>query len=267
MMTSLFEDLQTLWRMRALVWVLVRREVSSRNAGTAAGALWSYAQPLLTVAAYYLVFDVVFAMRLGDKAPVHRVGAFLIVGSLPWMSFCDAIGRGMASLVDAGGTLQKNALPPVLFPVRSVLASGIVFAPLLALLTLAYAPTHHFNLAVSAMLPLLLLQYALSIGLAYLLAVLAAALRDTIQLVGFMLSLGIFLSPVLFPLSQFPEKWQWVLWLNPMTAPVLGYQSVLLQGQWPEFQVWLVLGLWLTLTLLLLGLVLRRSRDHLVDWL
>ncbi|MHC5879470.1 hypothetical protein ACYT69_11145, partial [Streptococcus pyogenes] len=73
--------------------------------------MWVYAQPLLTVAAYYLVFDVVFAMRLGDAAPTKAVGTYLIVGMLPWQAFGEALARGTNSLVESGHLLQKNALP------------------------------------------------------------------------------------------------------------------------------------------------------------
>ena len=95
----------------------MRREVVARYTGTAAGAVWLYAQPLATLAAYFLVFDVVLGMRLGPEAPTSRVGAFLVVGALPWMAWSDAIQRSMGSLLEAGALLQKNALPPVLFPV------------------------------------------------------------------------------------------------------------------------------------------------------
>ena len=93
------------------------------------------------------------------------------------------------------------------------------------------------------------------------------ALRDVVQLVGVVLSLGVFLSPVLFPITLFPAGWRWLLWLNPRTAPILGYQSALLQGVWPGWDVWLAIALWLALLALLLSLALARSRDQLVDWL
>ena len=256
-----------LWRARSLVWVLTRREVAARHAGTAAGVLWPYFQPLLTVAAYYLVFDVVFSMRLGAGAPTHAVGTFLVVGALPWMAFCDAIGRGMNSLVDAGSLLQKNALPPVLIVARAVLASSVIYGPLLLLVALAYTPLHQFHLAVLALLPLLMLQLLLCLLLGYLLAILAAALRDTVQLVGFALSVGIFLSPVLFPVTMFPAQWRWALWANPMTPLLTGYQSILLEGTWPRLSAWLAACLWCALGAWVLDRLLRRSRDQLVDWL
>lgn len=256
-----------LWRGRALLWVLTRRELAARHTGTAAGVLWPYLQPLLTVAAYYLVFDVVFSMRLGEGAPARAVGTFLVVGALPWMAFCDAVARGMNSLIEAGGLLQKNPLPPVLFTARAVLASALIYGPLLLLVALVYAPLHSFNTALLGLGALLLLQLLLCLLLGYLLAVLAAALRDTVQLVNFLLSVGIYLSPILFPLSLFPENWRWVLWLNPMTALVQGYQQILLQGAWPPASVWYVTLAWLAVTAVLLNVAVKRSRDQLVDWL
>lgn len=266
-MLTLWTELRSVWSARALVWVLTRREIAARHAGTAVGVLWPYLQPLLTVAAYYLVFDVVFAMRLGEGAPTHAVGTFLVVGALPWMAFCDAVSRGMNSLIEAGGLLQKNPLPPALIVTRSVLSSTVIYGPLLLLVALAYAPLHRFNLAVLALLPLLFMQFVLCLLLGYLLAILAAALRDTVQVVAFLLSVGIYLSPILFPITLFPENWRWVLWLNPVTALVTGYQQALLLGAWPPASVWLVGLAWLLGLALALNVVVARSRDQLVDWL
>ena len=266
-MTPLAEEARATWRARSLVWVMTKREIAARNAGSAGGWLWSYAQPLLMVAAYYLVFDVVFAMRLGDNAPTRKVGAFLVVGALPWMAFCDTVSRAMNSLIDAGSLLQKSPLPAVLFPVRSALASTVIYAPIMLALALAYTPMHRFNLALLAMLPLVALQLILSLVLGYLLALFAAAMRDTIQVVAFLFSVGIFLSPVLFPATMFPQTWRWVLWLNPMSAPVLGYQAILLQGAWPSWSVWAVTLGWIVVLLAALTVVVSRSRDQLADWL
>jgi lipopolysaccharide transport system permease protein len=263
----LIHDLLTIFRSRHLLWVLTMRELSARHAGTAAGWLWGYVQPLLTVAAYYLVFDVVFALRLGEGAPTRQVGAFLIVGAMPWMSFCDAIGRGANSLLDAGGILQKNPLPPVLFPTRAVLATMLVHGPLILLLAVAYWPMHQGAWPVLSLLPLWLMQALFCVLLAYLCAIFSAAVRDTVQIIGFLLSVGVFISPVLFPVSQFPEGWRWVLWLNPMTAWVEAYQLVLLKGEWPEASQWIAMLVWMSGVGLLLDVVVRRSRDQLVDWL
>ena len=266
-MGTFLSELAQLWRLRGLVAVLTRREVVARYQGSAAGVLWAYIQPLLTIAAYYLVFDIVFAMRLGEHAPTTRVGTYLIVGSLAWMAFCDGFGRGTSSLLDAGSLLHKNALPPIIFPARTVLASAVVFGPMLLLITLAYAPVHRFALPVISVIPLLLLQIVMTFMLAYLFGIMAAALRDTVQVVGFALQIGIFVSPVLFPITMFPAAWRWVLWINPMTAFVMAYQSVLLLGAWPDGSVWIAALAWIAGLALVLNILVKRSRDQLVDWL
>lgn len=266
-MHSCWHDWQALWHARGLLWTLTRRELASRYAGSAAGVLWAYLQPILMVAAYFLVFDVVFSMRMGDNAPTARVGTYLVVGALPWLAFCESLSRGASSLVDAGSLLQKNALPPVLFVARSVLAGWVVFVPLMVLLTLGYLPVSGVSWSLLAIPLLLLLQGALAFLLAHLLAILAAAVRDTVQVLSFSLSVGIYLSPILFPLSLFPEAWRWVLFANPMTALVLSYQSVLLQGVWPTLTLWVVTLGWLLVLALLLDVLIQRSRDELVDWL
>lgn len=241
--------------------------MQSRYAGSALGAFWAYIQPILTVAVYFLVFDVVFAMRMGDNAPTQRVGTYLVVGALPWLAFADAVSRGASSLVDAAGVLQKNALPPVLFVLRSVLASWLAFVPIMVLLALLYVfLTGHWQ-ALAALPLLMLLQLAVCYGCGHVLAILTAASRDTTQVLGFALGVGIFLSPVLFPLSLFPSAWQWVLYLNPMTSWVLAYQEVMLLGRWPGAHLWLIMGLWLGTLGTLLTWLNRNSRDELVDWL
>ena len=266
-MQYVWRDLKSLWLARAICATMTRRELSSRYAGSAAGVLWAYIQPLLTVAAYFLVFDVVFSMRMGPDAPTARVGTYLVVGALPWLMFCESLARGASSLVDAGATLQKNALPPVLFVARSVLAGWVVFVPLMVLLTFGYMPISGVSWALLAMPMLLFLQGALVFFCAYVLAILAAAVRDTLQVVAFSLSVGIYLSPILFPVSLFPQAWRWVLYANPMTALVLGYQAILLQGAWPSISTWLIALIWLVLLIVLLNVLIRRSRDELVDWL
>jgi lipopolysaccharide transport system permease protein len=246
---------------------MARRELASRYAGSSAGLIWAYLQPLLVIGAYFLVFDLVFSMRLGANAPTSRVGTYLVVGSLPWLSFCESLSRGAASLLDAGSLLQKTALPPVLFVARSVMAGWAVFAPLMLLLSLAYlnvGGTGWFLLA----LPLLMsLQLIVAFLLAYVCAILAAAVRDTTQVLSFTLSVGIFLSPVLFPISLFPSGWHWILYVNPITPLVLGYQAIMLQGQWPGPQIWLAPLAWIVGLAWVLDTLLKRSREEIIDWL
>jgi len=264
---ELLVEVRLLRRNQGLLAMMTRRELAARFAGANLGFVWLYAQPLLTVAAYYLVFDVVFQARLGGKAPTDSVGTFLIAGLLPWMAFTDAIGRAMNALVEAGPLLQKNPLPPGLFTARAVVASAVTYLPLLALVATIYGIAGGFSTAWLLLPVLLVSQFLLAYLMGYCLAIFAAAFRDVLQIVGFFLSLGVFASPVLFPISMFPKSLGWVLWTNPMTPFVVGVQSILLAGEVPPWTVWMGIGIWLITCALLLATLLRRCRDFLLDWL
>jgi len=266
-MKSLAKEITGLWSARSLLMVMAVRDLKARHAGSAFGMLWLYAQPLLTIAAYFLVFDIVFKLRLGEGAPTRAVGAYLIVGLVPWLAFSDAVGRGMMSLIDAGALLQKNPMPPALFPTRAVLSSAVIFVPLLVVLVPMYGSLHGFSPALALLLPLLAIAVLTWCLLAYALAILAAALRDVTQVVTFVLGVGIFLSPVLFPPNMFPPGIAWVLWFNPMTPTILGVQSLLLSGEAPGIGVWLAMILWPTALAVVLDRLIARSREQLIDWL
>lgn len=243
------------------------REILARFKGTALGVVWLYAQPLLTVAAYYLVFEVVFKARLGEGAPTRAFGVYLIVGMVPWMGFADAVSRAMASLVEAGNLLQKNALAPALFPARAIAASAVTYLPLVLVLAVIAVIANGVSPALLALPVLFTLQLLVTFLLGYALAILAAAMRDVLQLAGFLLSLGVFVSPVLFTVNMIPEEVRWLVWLNPMSPAILGYHTILLAGQMPSVEVWAALMAWSAGLALLLNRLINRSGEHLVDWL
>lgn len=266
-MTTLLADLGDLVRSRALLVMLARREIATRFVGSALGVVWLYAQPLLTVAAYYLLFDVIFQARVGEGASSRPVGTHMVAGIVPWMAFMDAVSRGMGSIIQEAGLLQKTPLPPILFPARVVLASAVTYLPLFLLLGLAYGYVVGPGAPLLALPVLALGLFALAFLLSYCLALMSAAMRDVQQVVGLLLTLGIFASPVLYPVAMFPEELRWLLWVNPMTPVILGFQDVLLDGLWPQPVVWLVIAAWLAGLALLLDRMVRNSRDQLVDWL
>lgn len=266
-MHSLSAQLTEAWRLRALLGLMTARDIRSRFSGTALGLVWLYVQPVLTVVSYYFVFDVVLKTRLAEGAPTRSLGFYLVVGMMPWIAFSDALTRAMNSLVEAGNLLQKNALIPLLFPARAVAASALTYVPPIALVALAAVFVNGPSPALLALPVVLVVQVALSFVLGYAFAILAAAMRDVMQVVGFLLSLGIFASPVLFTMDMIPEGMRWLLWLNPMTPVILAVQDILLAGRFPPLQSWGVLALWLTVSTLVLDRLIKRSGEHLVEWL
>jgi lipopolysaccharide transport system permease protein len=264
---ELIADLSVVLRMRTLLLPMVRREMATRTAGTALGAFWLYLQPLLILIAYYYLFGIVFAVRMGPGAVTERLGVYLIVGLMPWLAIADGVGRAAGSLIEAGSLLQKNALPVVLFPLRTVLASAAIYAPLIALLVPFSGAAQGFSWAMLWVVPLWLALCAMVLLLGLLVSLLTAASRDTAQVLALALSIGLFVSPVLYPVDMVPAAFRWALWLNPATPLVLGFHAALLAGTAPPPQALLAVVGWLLLLGWLAARMLHRCREQVVDWL
>jgi lipopolysaccharide transport system permease protein len=155
----------------------------------------------------------------------------------------------------------------VLFPVRTVLASAAIFAPLFALLVPFSGIAQGFSWAMLWVLPLWLALCAMVLLVGLLCSLLTAASRDTAQVLALVLSVGMFASPVLYPIDMVPEAFQPVLWFNPATPLVLGFHAALLAGTAPPTAALLAVALWLLGFGWLAARMLHRCREQVVDWL
>ncbi|WP_051302554.1 ABC transporter permease [Sedimenticola selenatireducens] len=266
-MSLLLNDLWINLRSQGLLQPLVRREISARTAGTGLGVAWLYLQPLAMMAVYLFLFDIIFAIRLGEAGTSERMGLFLIVGMTPWLAFADGLKRAANSLVAVGNMLQKNPLPILLFPLRTVLASFLIYLPLFLVMVGLALYYKGFTWAVLWFVPLWLSLGLLILLAGSLLSLMTAASRDSAEVLGLFLSVGFFVAPIIYPMSRVPEVLRPVLWLNPATPWVTGMRSVLLTGETPSAGVFIAIAAWLALLLLLLSWTYQRCSEQVVDWL
>lgn len=213
---------------------LIRRDISARFTGSALGLAWAVLQPLSLVLLYWFVFTFMIpGGRLGlgsgnDDVPyIH----FLIAGLLPWLGFHEGLMRSATSIVENSGIVRR-------LPLRSDLlvvvpnASALVFQAIgLGLFLLALAVTRG-SLRQLWVLPLaLVLQFLLQLGVGYMLAATYVFFRDLTQILGFVLSILFYLSPILYSVAgRFEEYFFW----NPLT-PLLGlFRSALLGSPLPD---------------------------------
>jgi lipopolysaccharide transport system permease protein len=207
---------------------LVRRDVRSRFAGARFGLLWSVITPAVQLAAYSLIFGYVYADPARSRAAVT---ASLFCGLWPWWAFQEAATRGMSGVVDQASLLRRLPMPaslPVLAAtVGSVAVQMLGFVLFLAVFALLGLIEPR---AGWLFLPLLvLLHLALTAGLALLLAPLYLVARDVMYVVNLALTIGFFLSPVLYELSDLPASVRGVATINPL-AGLLGLFRTLVIG-------------------------------------
>jgi lipopolysaccharide transport system permease protein len=220
--------LQDLWRYRELLYFLTWRDVKLRYKQTALGAAWAIIQPLFTMLLFTLFFGRLARIQSGGiPYPL-----FAYAGLLPWTFFANALTNSGNSLVGNSNLITKVYFPRMIIPAAAVLAGllDLLIAFLLLIPMLVY-----YRIAVSwnlLSLPLfILLATLLALGVGMWFAALNVKYRDIRYALPFLVQLWLFASPVIYPSSIMPERWRWLLALNPMTGIIEGFRASLFGGK------------------------------------
>ena len=245
-------DPAELWRRRDLAWVLALRDLRVRYKQTLLGVSWAVIQPLATMVVLHIFFGKVMGMadRVGDVPyPV-----FLYAGLLPWTLFANAVTSASNSLVGNAHILSKVYFPRLLLPLSAtivpVIDYCIAFAVLAGLMLWFKVP---MTLGLLWLAPLILSTMIAVLGVGVLLASLTVSYRDFRYVVPFMLQLWFFMTPVIYSIGFVPERYQWLMNLNPMAGTIDAFRAAVL-GQPVNVGAWLVSASVAVLTLLV-GLV------------
>jgi lipopolysaccharide transport system permease protein len=218
-------DVRELWAYRELLWVLMARDVKVRYKQTVLGAAWAILRPLTTM----LIFSVVFGRLAKMPSDGYPYPIFVYAALLPWMFFSNAISTSGQSLVGNSQLVSKVYFPRLVIPLSSIGASLVdllVSCAVLLLMMYWYQVGWTWNLLAA---PLLIAGVVFTaLGMGTLLSALTVAYRDFTHITPFMVQIWMYVTPVIFPISLVPERWQWLLYLNPMTGMVEGFRSVFL---------------------------------------
>jgi lipopolysaccharide transport system permease protein len=217
-------NLRDLWVYRELLYFLTWRDIKVRYKQTLLGVAWAIMQPLFTMLVFTLFFGRLAGMDMRTEGMPYPLFAF--AGLLPWTFFANAITNSGNSLVGSANLITKVYFPRMIIPGATVAAGlvdlGIGFVLLFGLM-IYYQVTLTWTLL---MLPVLvILTTLLAMGVGMWLSALNVKYRDIRFALPFVIQLWLFVSPVIFPSSILPEKWRWVMALNPLTGIIEGYRS------------------------------------------
>ncbi|MBI5075493.1 MAG: ABC transporter permease [Nitrospirae bacterium] len=215
-------DLMNLWNYRDLIMLFVKRDFVTFYKQTILGPLWFLLQPLVTA----VVFTVIFG-RIA-KIPTDGMPQilFYMSGIVIWNYFSDCLNKTSDTFAANAGIFGKVYFPRLTVPISIVITNLLTFA-IQFLLFLAFWIYFYVGGAAikptlwSLLIPLLLIQMAaLGLGLGILVSSLTTKYRDLKFVVGFGVQLWMYATPIVYPMSQIPDKWQWLYGLNPMAAIV-----------------------------------------------
>lgn len=258
--------IRNLLEYRRLLGTLVARDLRVKYRDTFIGSWWMLIQPLLMLSTYALVFGGIFGSRWQNKGTTGDFVLLLFCGLILYVMFSDTINRSTTVIRSQPNFIKKVVFPLEILPMvilGSAIFSAVINFSILLVLTLvvnfSIEPTAIFLPFV--VLPLLILLA----GLAWGIAALSVFFPDLGQIITFLSSLLLFLSPVFFPVSAAPKLVQPFLMLNPISFPIEEARNVVLLGQYPD---WLGLAIYLLIacSIAFVGLwVFQRSRAAFAD--
>ncbi|MDX1383859.1 MAG: ABC transporter permease [Thermoanaerobaculia bacterium] len=253
---------------RALLVVMTVRDIKARYRGSVLGFLWSLANPLLLLGVYSFVFSLVFQPRSVGATPYPL---FLVSGLFPWIWVSTSILEGTVSLTANASLIRRSVFPIELLPLVPVLANlvNLVLSFPIIFLGLGVGRWMGFQVGGAGVvaLPLVvLLQLPFVSGISLGLAALAAHFKDVRDIVNNLLTLGFFLTPILYVLESVPyASLRWAIRANPLSPYVVAYQDTLFRGVVPAPAVWVHMAAMSLLFWLLGSWLFGRLRETLIE--
>jgi len=208
--------------------ILIYRDLQIRYAGTWLGYLWTLLDPLAMAFIYWLVFtQIIGAKNIGEQPYI----LFLLTGILSWTWFNGSVTDSARSLVVESKMVRSIAIPRYLWVIKSIGAKGTEFLlafPILIIITLITQAKVNFE--IFWILFAIVLQFLLLSGIGLILAPLTVLARDTSNLLRILLRMMFYLTPIIYGVSDIPERFQILSYFNPMTGIISMYRA----GFWAE---------------------------------
>lgn len=259
-----------LFHSRKLIWRLAVNDFKKRYAGSYMGVVWALVQPVVTVVMYWMVFDVIFntrAQMVAQGLDVPYV-LFLTAGLVPWFFFSEALSSGTGSLLEYNYLVKKVVFKISILPLIKVIAALFIhlfFTAILFGVAIAYgfSPTL-YSLQIFYYM---LCEFILVLGICYTTCAVQVFFRDLSQIISIALQLGQWATPILWDINRVPDRYKWLIKLNPMVYIVNGFRSSVYDKELFFSHFYSSTYFWIfTVALFGIGsLIFKRSKVHFAD--
>ncbi len=262
----MLENLLKLPKYRGLIQSLVARELKARYRGSVLGFFWSFINPLLLLTVYTFVFA--YVMPPAQLKEIPNFALFLFCGLLPWTWFQASLVESSNILISGGNLIKKVMFPAEILPIVTVLSNLVHFLlglPILVAFLIYFdAPLQVSELVWFPMV--ILVQLVLSVGLALILSALTVHFRDIKDILGNLMTLWFFATPIIYYWKFAPDTIRPYLNLNPFTHLAISYQEILyFPGDFGHWKWLLALAVGSLLLFLFAYFLFDRLRDSFAE--
>ncbi|ABM05144.1 ABC-2 type transporter permease protein [Psychromonas ingrahamii 37] len=224
---NLISSISILYKNKRLIISLTRRDILQRYQGSLLGVFWSILTPIVMLAIYTFIFSVVFKAKWGIGGDKYQFSMLLFSGLILFNFFSDILSRSPELLVS-----HSNYVTKVIFPVEIlpwVITLSALFNFILSFIIWFIFYTLLIGLPALSVIftPAIVIPFCfLCCGLSYIISATGVYLKDTNQLVALLVTAMMFLTPIFYPISALPEKYQVYMYLNPITNVIEMFRDI-----------------------------------------
>ena len=236
-----------LYEYRQLLKSNISKEVRGKYKGSFLGVLWSFVNPLLMT----LVYAIVFPFILKNSQPHYTT--FIVIAIIPWTWFTYTIMSGTNTFLVNAGIIKKVYFPREILPI-SIVTSGLInflISCIIIGLFLLFSGIG-FSFYILNLPLIVLIQYILQLGLIFITSSIDVYIRDAEYIINFIVQMIFYATPVLYSIDMFPEKFRWILRLNPLATIIESYRNILYYKTSPDF-IMLGITFIISMAVLLIG--------------
>ncbi|MCJ7472754.1 MAG: ABC transporter permease [Actinobacteria bacterium] len=226
----MFANIRKLFSYRELIFILTRKELKVKYRGSALGFFWSLLNPILTMLVYSFVFSIVL------RGGVKEFAIFLICALLPFNFLQNSVNQGSGSIISNSNLVNKIYFPREILPLSIVFSNLInFFLELVALFVVLAFMGYKFYLFLYILPVLIFIQIFLVVGMTLLVSALNVFFRDLQHLISIVMMVWFFGTPIIYPLSMVPERFQpYIKFINPMTIYSAYYRNIFYYTKYPD---------------------------------
>lgn len=256
-----------LYQSRHLIWKLAKNDFKKRYAGSYLGAVWAMVQPVVTVAMYYVVFDVI--MGTGKSmVPDKPYVLFLTAGLVPWFYFSEALNNGTNALLEYNYLVKKVVFKISVLPIIKIIAATFIHAFFAVVLLVIAACYGYFpTIYTIQMLYYSFCLFILVLGMCYTTCAVMVFFKDIGQIISILLQIGMWATPILWDIGGISPTAQMLVKINPLVYIVNGYRSAIFEREWFFEDFYSTMYFWI-ITVAIFGfgaLVFKRLKVHFAD--
>lgn len=255
------KTLMELYRYREMIASLVRKDLRGRYKGSVLGFLWTFINPLLQLFVYTIVFSVIL------HSDIENYYLHLFVALIPWIFFASSLSGGATCVISQKDMTKKIYFPRIVLPIAFVTTCFVnmlyCFIVIFAVVLIAGVTIN--PVAIICLIPVMLVEYILCLGAAFISSAVTVYFRDFEHILGIITMALQYLTPVMYPINIVPENIIPVFMLNPMTPLITAYRDILYYARVPDFTT-IVHALILGVIILIVGyFVFEKLQRHFAE--